>query len=265
METKLNSIQSQKNAYNLNIKIDYKDYKNTDSPTNTVVIQNMNFTVLESQFCCLLGPSGCGKTTLLNILSGLDKKFTGNIEFKDGSSPVDSTVGYMFQEPRLLPWLTVRENVEIVTQQSSQEKKMSKTLLEKMGLSKNLESFPSELSGGMQRRVAIARAFVNKPKILLLDEPFISLDSTVANLLRQMLINMWQEQKTTIIFVTHDLREAIYLGDRILFLSKSPSKILQDRKINMKRPRDLESKEIENIRNKIMKENPSIIQGINKK
>ena len=170
----------------------------------------------------------------------------------------------MFQEPRLLPWLTVRQNVEIVTQQTSEDKDLSNSILETMGLSKNLESFPSQLSGGMQRRVAIARAFINKPKILLLDEPFISLDFTVANRLRNMLVNIWQQQKTTIIFVTHDLREAIFLGDRILFLSKGPSKVIYDYNINLDRPRDMESKDIENIRNELIKNNPSVITGVNK-
>ena len=135
-------------------------------------------------------------------------------------------------------------------------------MLDQMGLIKNMESFPNQLSGGMQRRVAIARAFVNKPKILLLDEPFISLDATVANLLRKMLITMWQQQQNTIIFVTHDLREAISLGDRILFLSKSPSKIIYDYEISLSRPRDIEDKNIEKIRNKLLKSNPSIIKGV---
>ena len=222
----------------------------------------MNFKVKAGQFCCLLGPSGCGKTTLLNILSGLDSNFDGSIQLDNGLTPGVSSIGYMFQEPRLLPWLTVRENVEVVTNQTEKEKSLSKSMLEQMGLIKNMESFPNQLSGGMQRRVAIARAFVNKPKILLLDEPFISLDVTVANLLRKMLITMWQQQQNTIIFVTHDLREAISLGDRILFLSKSPSKIIYDYEISLSRPRDIEDKNIEKIRNKLLKSNPSIIKGV---
>ena len=222
----------------------------------------MNFKVKAGQFCCLLGPSGCGKTTLLNILSGLDSNFDGNIQLDNGQTPGFSSIGYMFQEPRLLPWLTVRENVEVVTNQTEKEKSLSKSMLDQMGLIKNMESFPNQLSGGMQRRVAIARAFVNKPKILLLDEPFISLDVTVANLLRKMLITMWQQQQNTIIFVTHDLREAISLGDRILFLSKSPSKIIYDYEISLSRPRDIEYKNIERIRNKLLKSNPSIIKGV---
>ena len=253
-----------KNNYNLSVNVKKKSYKDLNNASFLTAIQDMDFKVPDGQFCCLLGPSGCGKTTLLNILSGLDNNYDGNIQFDDDSSPQDCGIGYMFQEPRLLPWLTVRQNVEIVTQQTSEDKDLSDSILETMGLSKNLESFPSQLSGGMQRRVAIARAFINKPKILLLDEPFISLDFTVANRLRNMLVNIWQQQKTTIIFVTHDLREAIFLGDRILFLSKGPSKVIYDYNINLDRPRDMESKDIENIRNELIKNNPSVITGVNK-
>lgn len=255
-----NSLHENKNE--LDVRIDYKTFKGSKSEPNLIVIKDMNFKVKAGQFCCLLGPSGCGKTTLLNILSGLDSNFDGNIQLDNGQTPGVSSIGYMFQEPRLLPWLTVRENVEVVTNQTEKEKSLSKSMLDQMGLIKNMESFPNQLSGGMQRRVAIARAFVNKPKILLLDEPFISLDVTVANLLRKMLITMWQQQQNTIIFVTHDLREAISLGDRILFLSKSPSKIIYDYEISLSRPRDIEDKNIEKIRNKLLKSNPSIIKGV---
>ena len=260
----MNVASNSKNNHNLSVNVQNKSYKDINNASFLTAIKDMDFKVPDGQFCCLLGPSGCGKTTLLNILSGLDKNYEGNIKFDGGSSPQNWAVGYMFQEPRLLPWLTVRQNVEIVTQQTSKDKDLSNSILETMGLSENMESFPSQLSGGMQRRVAIARAFINKPKILLLDEPFISLDFTVANRLRNMLVNIWQQQKTTIIFVTHDLREAIFLGDRILFLSKGPSKVIYDYNINLDRPRDMESKDIENIRNELIKNNPSVITGVNK-
>ena len=113
----------------------------------------------------------------------------------------------------------------------------------------------------MQRRVAIARAFVNRPKILLLDEPFISLDQTVANLLRKMLLKLWKNHKPTIIFVTHDLREAIYLSDRILFLSKGPSKVIHDYKIDVSRPREFDEKKLDNLRIKLITKYPDILSG----
>ena len=247
--------------HNLLVDIREKKYENKNYSSHNSAIKNMQFDVPQGQFCCLVGPSGCGKTTLLNLLSGLDENLNGTIKYQDDSIPKNWPIGYMFQEPRLMPWLTVKQNVTIVTQQTPEEIKLSEALINEMELNKYMNSFPSELSGGMQRRVAIARAFVNKPKILLLDEPFISLDETVGNLLRQMLLKLWANQKTTVIFVTHDLREAIYLSDRILFLSKGPSKVIHDLKINLNRPRELDNKELDIIRTKLISNYPDILSG----
>lgn len=247
--------------HNLLVDIREKKYENKNYSSHNSAIKNMQFDVPQGQFCCLVGPSGCGKTTLLNLLSGLDENLNGTIKYQDNSIPKNWPIGYMFQEPRLMPWLTVKQNVTIVTQQTPEEIKLSEALINEMELNKYMNSFPSELSGGMQRRVAIARAFVNKPKILLLDEPFISLDETVGNLLRQMLLKLWANQKTTVIFVTHDLREAIYLSDRILFLSKGPSKVIHDLKINLNRPRELDNKELDIIRTKLISNYPDILSG----
>ena len=250
-----------KKPHDLFVNIISKGYEDKNQNTYNNAIKDMEFIVPQGQFCCLVGPSGCGKTTLLNLLSGLDTKLEGSIKYQDGTSPNEWPIGYMFQEPRLMPWLTVKQNVSIVTNQTSEELSHSEELINEMGLTKYMNSFPSQLSGGMQRRVAIARAFVNKPKILLLDEPFISLDLTVANLLRKMLIKLWENQKTTIIFVTHDLREAIYLGDRILFLSKGPSQVIHDLKIDMKRPRKTEDDQMEKIRTELIITYPEILSG----
>jgi len=251
-----------KKAHDLNINISKKEYEDKNQNSSNIAIKDMNFYVPQGQFCSLVGPSGCGKTTLLNMLSGLDEKVEGTINYNDGTKPKEWPIGYMFQEARLIPWLTVRENVEVVTNQSNDSIELGKKLIIEMELEKYMQSFPSQLSGGMQRRVAIARAFVNKPKILLLDEPFISLDQNVANLLRKILLRSWQNQKTTIIFVTHDIREAIFLSDRIIFLSKGPSKVIHDLNINIKRPRKVENKDIENIRNNLLKKYPNILAGI---
>ena len=250
-----------KKPHDLFVNIISKGYEDKNQNTYNNAIKDMEFIVPQGQFCCLVGPSGCGKTTLLNLLSGLDTKLEGSIRYQDGTLPNEWPIGYMFQEPRLMPWLTVKQNVSIVTNQTSEELSHSEELINEMGLTKYMNSFPSQLSGGMQRRVAIARAFVNKPKILLLDEPFISLDLTVANLLRKMLIKLWENQKTTIIFVTHDLREAIYLGDRILFLSKGPSQVIHDLKIDMKRPRKAEDAQMEKIRTELIITYPEILSG----
>mgnify|MGYP006077133367 FL=1 len=250
-----------KKPHDLFVNIISKGYEDKNQNTYNNAIKDMEFIVPQGQFCCLVGPSGCGKTTLLNLLSGLDTKLEGSIRYQDGTLPNEWPIGYMFQEPRLMPWLTVKQNVSIVTKQTTEEISHSEELINEMGLIKYMNSFPSQLSGGMQRRVAIARAFVNKPKILLLDEPFISLDLTVANLLRKMLIKLWENQKTTIIFVTHDLREAIYLGDRILFLSKGPSQVIHDLKIDMKRPRKTEDDQMEKIRTELIITYPEILSG----
>ncbi len=259
MEKRINA--GNKKPHDLRIDITKKEYKDKNQNTSNTAIKDMNFYVPQGEFCSLVGPSGCGKTTLLNMLSGLDEKVEGTINYNDGTKPKDWAIGYMFQEARLIPWLTVKENVEVVTNQSNDSLKLGEELIKEMELEKYMQSFPSQLSGGMQRRVAIARAFVNKPKILLLDEPFISLDQNVANLLRKILLRSWQNQKTTIIFVTHDIREAIFLSDRILFLSKGPSKVIHDLKINIKRPREVDDKDIENIRNNLLKKYPNILSG----
>jgi len=260
MENNLNKSIIKK-PHDLFIDIISKRYEDKNQNTYNNAIKDMQFIVPQGEFCCLVGPSGCGKTTLLNMLSGLDKKLEGIIKYQDGTLPNEWPIGYMFQEPRLMPWLTVKQNVSIVTNQTSEELSHSEDLINEMDLTKYMNAFPSQLSGGMQRRVAIARAFVNKPKILLLDEPFISLDMTVANLLRKMLIKLWENQKTTIIFVTHDLREAIFLGDRILFLSKGPSKVIHDLKIDIDRPREIEDDQMEKIRTDLMKTHPEILSG----
>ena len=186
MEDQLNNKLIKK-PHDLFVDIISKSYEDKNQNTYNDAIKNMQFTIPQGQFCCLVGPSGCGKTTLLNLLSGLDRKLEGVIKYQDGTIPNDWPIGYMFQEPRLMPWLTVKQNVSIVTNQTSEEIAHSENLIEEMDLIKYMNAFPSQLSGGMQRRVAIARAFVNKPKILLLDEPFISLDLTTADLLRKML------------------------------------------------------------------------------
>ncbi len=137
----MTSYYTVKNEHELNVRVKSKVYKDIKNESDFLAIKNMNFIVPEGQFCCLLGPSGCGKTTLLNILSGLDTEYEGNIEFCNGSNSKSTSVGYMFQEPRLLPWLTVRENVEVVTNQTEQENQLSVSLLKKMGLIKNLNYY----------------------------------------------------------------------------------------------------------------------------
>ena len=166
----------------------------------------------------------------------------------------------MFQTPRLLPWLNVLENVKVVLKKDQKSNKRAEEILSIMGLKNFLNYYPNQLSGGMQRRVALARSFSSQPELFLLDEPFVSLDDQMANKLRDMLLKQWTNEPTTIIFVTHDLREAIYLSDRIIFLSKPPSRVILDTRVDIRRPRNLDNKEIEIYRKNILKKTQDFLK-----
>jgi len=253
------------NKGNLIIEIKKKLYQGQNNAPTHLAIEDLYFKIPKAQFCSVVGPSGCGKTTMLNIAAGLDKTLSGAVYFDDGSIPEEGKLSYMFQSPRLLPWASVRDNVKIVLNNKAEEIEKAEELLVQMGLEKFLDSYPSKLSGGMQRRVALARAFAVKPRLLLLDEPFVSLDVPVGNNLRSMLLKLWEREPTTILFVTHDLREAIFLSDRIIFLSNAPAKLLLDVKIDIARPRDIENKNIEDFRKELLDKNKSLLTGILKK
>lgn len=251
-----------KNNVNLIIKIKKKLYEGHGNTPTHLAIENLFFKIPNTQFCSVVGPSGCGKTTMLNIAAGLDKTLNGSVYFDDGSFPEEGRISYMFQTPRLLPWASVRENVTIVLNNKAEGIEKAEELLIQMGLEKFLDSYPSKLSGGMQRRVALARAFATKPRLLLLDEPFVSLDAPVGNNLRSMLLQLWDKEPTTILFVTHDLREAIFLSDRIIFLSNAPAKIILDIKVDIARPRNIENEDIEYFRKNLLEKNKSLLTGI---
>ena len=246
----------------LNIQIDEKAYPMSVGGNERVAIKNLRLTVLDSEFLCIVGPSGCGKTTLLNIIAGIDQDTKGTVS-TDGNLGIESMrVSYMFQTPRLLPWMTVRENVQVVLDKTTANNGKAEELLSSMELSDSLDEFPNRLSGGMQRRVALARAFVTEPQLLLLDEPFVSLDSPVGNLLRGLLLQLWKARPTTVIFVTHDLREAIYLADRIAFLSRGPSKVILEETVPLARPRKIEDPTIDHFRRDLLSQHDNLLQGI---
>ena len=229
-----------------------------------VALSKLKFSVPTGQFTCILGPSGTGKTTLLNILSGLDINFEGAVSI-DGKTPKEAPpLGYMFQSPRLMPWLTVLENVRVVAKDGARKEGRPEKLLEDMDLGGFLQTFPNRLSGGMQRRAALARAFVNQPPMLLLDEPFISLDTPVADRLRHLLLDLWRAHNATVVFVTHDLREAVQLADRILFMSPSPGRIVLDQTVGLTRPRISEGEDMENFRSGLLRDHPDILAGLDK-
>ena len=228
--------------HELNIEIKKKIFplKTQNKQSQNLIFKNLNFTIKKGQFVSFFGPSGCGKTTLLNIISGLDKDFDGSVQTYNDAT--NSNISYMFQAPRLFPWLTAIENIKYPINKRKNCEKIAFELIKKIGLEKYKNQYPNKLSGGMQRRVALARAFAPNPDILLLDEPFISIDKKVSNLLRKLLVTLWKKYKPIIVFVTHDLDEAIELADRICFLSNLPSKILLDYEVNLKRPRNQDSK-----------------------
>ena len=229
------------------IKINIKN----KSFNNIKILENIDISVEEGEFLSIIGPSGCGKTTLLNIVSGLDKNFLGKVNISS------SNIGFVFQDHRLLPWLTVKENLLIVSK--NKDLNEIKELLNLVALDDILEMYPKDLSGGMARRVSFVRAFINKPKVIFLDEPFISLDYPTATSLKKDFLNLCKKFNTTVILVTHDLSEAIYLSNRILFFSKNPASIIYEyQNINNQ---EFNLKKIDEIKNEILENYPHILEG----
>ena len=185
-------------------------------------LEDLSFEVREGEFACLLGPSGCGKTTTLRILLGLDTDFSGSFHL-----PADGTgrVAAVFQEPTLLPWRTVEQNVRVTLPKSLRGADLD-GLFDRLGLSGMRSLYPAELSLGLARRVALARAFATEPTVLFLDEPFVSLDEQTAAGLRNLLLNVWSARPTTALMVTHNVREALQLSDRIIVLSQRPGHVV---------------------------------------
>jgi sulfonate transport system ATP-binding protein len=199
----------------------------TASGQSRVVLHDVAFSLRQGKICALLGPSGCGKTMLLRLISGLDTDFEGRIVL-----PSPHRIGMVFQEPKLLPWRSVGQNLRLVG--SSSENDLAE-IAAALRLSDHLDHFPGELSLGLARRVAIARAFAVKPDLLLLDEPFVSLDAALAAQLRDELLALVLKRKATTLIVTHAVEEAISLADRIIVLSAAPGRIVADRTIETPR------------------------------
>jgi ABC-type nitrate/sulfonate/bicarbonate transport system ATPase subunit len=224
------------------VNIKHKSYR-AASGGRLHVLGEIPLALLNGEVAVLVGPSGCGKTTLLRIVVGLDRDFEGSVRL-----PAHGNLGVVFQEPRLLPWRTVEENVRLAAPHAGDAALSG--LFVTLGLAEHRQHYPGELSLGLARRVALARAFAVKPDLLVLDEPFVSLDSMLATRMRAELVELVSRQPVTTLLVTHNVEEAIGLADRVVLLSASPARVLAD--VRLQRPRSVRSaEEIAAIRREI--------------
>jgi len=206
----------------------------TASGQSVPVIADLSFALDEGETGALIGPSGCGKSTLMRILAGLDRNFEGTVHI-----PAGGRIGMAFQEPRLLPWRTVEDNVRLAAPDASEAE--IAVLFAALGLAEHRTHFPGELSVGLARRAALARAFAVRPTLLLLDEPFVSLDAPLALQLRRDLAQLVESRRITTVLVTHDVDEAIALADRIFVLSAGPAHVIGE--VRVDKPRSEKSGE----------------------
>jgi sulfonate transport system ATP-binding protein len=227
----------------------------TNASLSHHALECVDLSVGQHEIVSLVGTSGCGKSTLLRIVSGLDLPTTGRVAL-DGRAVTGPTpeVGMIFQEPRLMPWLSVRENVRLAIldlPKAEQEARIVEAI-EDVGLTKFIDAYPRQLSGGMAQRTAIARALVRRPSFLLLDEPFSALDSFTRQKLQQHLLDLWERSRFTMIFVTHDVLEAVQLSDRILVMRGHPGRIHRQIGVDLPRPRARTSPEVRALEEEIV-------------
>jgi len=212
---------------------------------STKVLQSVYLRVEPGEFVCLLGPSGCGKSTILNAIAGFIKPNHGHIylDHQHIQKP-GADRGFVFQQYSLLPWKTTFENVEFGLKIRGVPKQKRKEIVEeylnRVGLYKHRHAFPHQLSGGMQQRASIIRSLVGSPSVLLMDEPFAALDAQTRHMMQELLLEIWSELKLTVIFVTHDIEEAVFLGDRVFVMGVNPGRIMEDIRIPLQRPRHLD-------------------------
>jgi NitT/TauT family transport system ATP-binding protein len=234
----------------------------------TTAVADVNLEVGEGEFLCLIGPSGCGKTTLLNLFAGLEKPDQGEVLLDGkritGPGP-DRAV--LFQDPALFPWLSVRRNVEfalnLIGVPKDEQGDRAQHWLRKVHLVRFADAQPHELSGGMRQRAALARALSCQPKVLLADEPFAALDAQTREILQEELQRVWSETKNTFVFVTHNVREAVFLADRVVLMSASPGTFMAEHRISAPRPREFEdvllSKVVVDIHDHLHKEVEKVV------
>ncbi len=210
-------------------------------PSQTVALDGVSLSVAPGEFVCLIGASGCGKSTLLSLVAGLEAPTSGTV------TTGGRRVALMFQEPALFPWYTAAQNVELPMRANgvgrAERRQRARDLLASVHLAGLADKRPHELSGGMRQRVALARALAQDAQVLLMDEPFGALDAMTRDLLHELLEGIWRRQGFSVLFVTHEVREAVRLGDRVVLLSSRPGRVLQDFGIAIERPRGIDSGE----------------------
>lgn len=234
----------------LEIHVAQKVYRGAEGGT-VEAVRGLDIAVPAGGFTALIGPSGCGKTTSLRILAGLDTDYEGRVVLAAGTR-----IGFVFQEPRLLPWRTVDENVRLVLDRPDAFD--PGPLFEELGLGEMRRRYPTELSLGLARRVALARALAIRPDVLLLDEPFTSLDETTAQRLRQLVLEVWRRHRPTTLMVTHNVREALQLAERLVLLAPRPSRVLAE--IPLEAPQDARDEAwIEDRRAALVRDWPGIV------
>ena len=206
--------------------------------------EDISFQVQPSEFVCVLGPSGCGKTTLLRTIAGLESPSAGELQVRAAQADESPEIGMVFQEQGLFPWMTVYNNLAFILENNPNFSKpeianLVREFLNRVGLEKFASYYPHQLSGGMKQRVSIARGFVTRPEILLMDEPFVFLDFQTRLHLHALLLSLWQSYQKTVVFVTHDIEEAVLLADKVIVMTARPGKIKEIININLERPRDI--------------------------
>ncbi|MCC6347506.1 MAG: ABC transporter ATP-binding protein [Nitrospirales bacterium] len=234
-----------------------KSFRSTAGEEKVEILHDISFTVREGSFVSIIGPSGCGKTTLLRIISGIESPDNGRVLLGDReiSAPVRD-VGYIFQESALLPWRTVQKNIEfglevagVGRKEREQRALASLELVELKGFG---GYYPREISGGMKQKVALAMALVVEPRVLLMDEPFVSLDCQTRSYLQQVLLHVWEKTGKTVIFITHNVEEAVFLGDEIICLTGRPTVVGTVVPVDIPRPRERTSPELNRVRREIL-------------
>ena len=245
----------------LRVEVRRKVYPGAARPA----LEGLALAAAPGEIVAIVGPSGSGKSTLLAIAAGLDRDLDGAVAidgrhaFPDGLPPI--RIGMVFQASRLMPWLTVLDNVRLVLPAGAESTAEARRLLSDLDLAEAADAFPGQLSGGMQRRVALARACAVRPDLLLLDEPLISVDAATAARMRGCLLKLWADARPTIVYVTHDLREALAVADRVAFLSRGPGRVVLEIAVDLPRPREPSDPSVGELHDRLLAAHPDLLGG----